>query len=70
VAKFLYNRKVLGVRPTQCRCRAGEETLEHSQVLQAEHMNMRIIERIYFYVLMEEGPAHRLIVVLHPLSAD
>jgi len=40
------------------------------QVLQAEHMNMRIIECIDCYVLMEEGPAHRLIVVLHPLGAD
>jgi len=31
---------------------------------------MRVIDCIDFYVLMEEGPAHRLIVVLHPLSAD
>jgi hypothetical protein len=29
VAKFLYNRRLLGVRPTQCRRRAGEETLRH-----------------------------------------
>jgi len=31
---------------------------------------MRIIECIDFYVLMEEEPAYRLIVVLHPLGAD
>ena len=33
-------------------------------------MNMRIIECIDFYVLIEEGSAHRLIIVLHPLGAD
>jgi len=38
--------------------------------LQAEHMNMRIIDCIDFCVLIEEGPAHRLIVMLHPLGAD
>ena len=31
---------------------------------------MRIIECVNFYLLIEEGPAHRLIVVLHPLGAD
>jgi len=31
---------------------------------------MRVVVCINFYVLMEEGPAHRLIVVLHPLSVD
>jgi len=40
------------------------------QDLQAEHMNMRIIDCIDCYILMEEGPARRLIIVLHPLSAD
>ena len=40
------------------------------QDLQAEHMNMRIIDCIHCYVLMEEGPGHRLIVVLHLLVAD
>jgi len=40
------------------------------QDLQAEHMNMRIMDCINCYVLMEEGPAHRLIAVLHPLGAD
>jgi len=33
-------------------------------------MSMRIIDCIDFYILMEEGPAHRLIIVLHPLGAD
>jgi len=33
-------------------------------------MNMRIIDCIGCYILMEEGPAYRLIVVLHPLDAD
>jgi len=31
---------------------------------------MRIIDCIDFYVLMEEEPAHRLIIVLHLLGAD
>ena len=31
---------------------------------------MRIIDCIDCYILIEEGPAHRLIVVLHPLGAD
>jgi len=39
------------------------------QGLQAEHMNMRIIECIDCSVLMEEGLAYRLIVVLCPLGA-
>jgi hypothetical protein len=29
LAKFLYNRKVLGVLTAQCRCRAREETPRH-----------------------------------------
>jgi hypothetical protein len=29
LAKFLYNRKVPGVLPAQCRCGAGEETPQH-----------------------------------------
>ena len=31
---------------------------------------MRIIDSIDSIALMEEGPAHRLIIVFHPLSAD
>jgi len=31
---------------------------------------MRVIECIDSIVLMEEGPAHRLIIEFHPLSAD
>jgi len=31
---------------------------------------MRIIDCIDFYILMEEGPAHRLIIVLHPLGVQ
>jgi len=31
---------------------------------------MKIIDCIDFYILIEEGPAHRLIIVLHPLGAD
>ena len=33
-------------------------------------MNMRVIDCIDCYIIMEEGPAHRLIVVLHSLGAD
>jgi len=31
---------------------------------------MRVIDCIDFYVLIEEGPALRLIVMHYPLSAD
>jgi len=44
--------------------------IKKCRVLQAEHMDMMVIDCIHCYVLIEEGPAHRLIVVLHPLSAD
>ena len=40
------------------------------QDLQAEHMNMRIIDYIDYYCLMEGGPTHRLITVFCPLSTD
>jgi hypothetical protein len=40
------------------------------QDLQAEHMDMRVNDCINCYVLMEGGPAHRLIVVLSPLGTD
>ena len=33
-------------------------------------MNMRVISCIDYYVLIEERPAHRLIIVLHLLGAD
>jgi hypothetical protein len=38
------------------------------QDLQAEHINMRVIDCINYSHLMEEGPAHRLIIVLRPLG--
>ena len=41
-----------------------------SQDLQAEHITMRVIDCINYCYLMEGGPAHRLIKVLRPLSAD
>jgi hypothetical protein len=40
------------------------------QDLQVEHMNMRVIDCLDCNYLMEEGPAHRLIVVLRPLGTD
>jgi len=33
-------------------------------------MNIRIIDCIDSIALMEEGPAHRFIIVLHLLGAD
>jgi len=33
-------------------------------------MNMRVIDCIDSIALMEEGLAHRLIIVSHPLSRD
>jgi hypothetical protein len=42
----------------------------YCQDLQAEHMNMRIIDCIDNYDIMEGGPAHRLIIVLRPLGTD
>jgi len=33
-------------------------------------MNIRIIDCIDSVSLMEEGPAHRLIIAFHPLGAD
>jgi len=33
-------------------------------------MNMRIIECIDNYIVIEGGPAHRLIIVLRPLGSD
>jgi hypothetical protein len=41
------------------------------QDLQAEHIEHEVlIDCIDYSLLMEEGPAHRLIVVLRPLGKD
>jgi hypothetical protein len=41
LAKFLYNRKVLGILPAQCRCGAGEETARHVALYCAEEAGRR-----------------------------
>lgn len=45
LVKFLYNRKVPGILPAQCRCRAGEETPQRMALYCIEEIECRQLLR-------------------------
>jgi hypothetical protein len=65
LAKFLYNRKVLGVLTAQCRCGAGEETPQHIALFCTDEIercqHLRISGRLdYQQLIGTNGGAKRL----------
>jgi hypothetical protein len=65
LAKFLYNRKVLGVLTAQCRCGAGEETPRHIALFCTDEIkrrqHLRVSGRLdYQQLIGTNGGAKRL----------